>query len=73
MTATTTKQAAQERGARFYYSFARTQNEIDDSLALRYRVFVEEMGATAALAGAGLEADAHQARAQVARRDADLL
>ncbi|WP_348765857.1 GNAT family N-acyltransferase [uncultured Salinisphaera sp.] len=61
MTATTTKQAAQERGARFYYSFARTQNEIDDSLALRYRVFVQEMGAQATLAGSGLEADAMDA------------
>ncbi|MES1939054.1 hemolysin [Salinisphaera sp. T5B8] len=61
MNATTTQPTPETRPARFYYSFARSQAQIDDSLALRYRVFVEEMGATAALAGAGLEADAMDA------------
>ena len=57
MTATTTTHATEARRARFYYTFARTQDAIDDSLALRYRVFVQEMGARASLAGNGLEAD----------------
>ncbi|AWN14789.1 GNAT family N-acetyltransferase [Salinisphaera sp. LB1] len=48
-----------ERAPRgFYYSFAQTEEDIRDSLALRHRVFVEEMGARIEPGPAGLETDA---------------
>ena len=48
-----------ERASRgFYYTFAQNEADVRDSLALRYRVFVEEMGARIDPGPAGLETDA---------------
>ncbi len=48
-----------ERAPRgLYYSFAQNEEDVRDSLALRHRVFVEEMGARIEPGPAGLETDA---------------
>lgn len=48
-----------ERAPRgFYYSFAQNEDDVRDSLALRHRVFVQEMGARVEPGPAGLETDA---------------
>ncbi|KEZ79396.1 GNAT family N-acetyltransferase [Salinisphaera hydrothermalis] len=42
----------------YYYSFAQNEHDVLDSLALRHRVFVEEMGARIEPGPAGIETDA---------------
>lgn len=44
--------------SRFYYDFAQNDDDVRASLALRYRVFVDEMGAQTQSGIAGVETDA---------------